>query len=167
MHHEKKPDRSGNRGRADEKLPADFTAPIDRLLSRLRGVKQTGPDRWVALCCAHEDRRPSLSIRVLPDGRVLVHCHAGCAAPDVVSGVGMSMADLFERPLDHHRPPLRPRERWIPNDVWQCVAHEAAVAAIVAADAAAGRPVSAEDAKRAGVAADRLAEAIETLGVAK
>ena len=35
-----------------------------RLLDRLTGVKQTAPGRWIAKCPAHEDRSPSLSIRV-------------------------------------------------------------------------------------------------------
>lgn len=96
---------------------------------------------------------------------MLVYCFAGCAAAEVVAAVGLGLADLFAAPLEHHRPPLRPRERWIPADVWACVAFEAAVAAIVAADAAAGRPVSTEDAERAGVAADRLADAVRALGV--
>ena len=32
---------------------------------------------YVARCPAHDDRNPSLSLRVA-DGKVLVHCHAGC-----------------------------------------------------------------------------------------
>lgn len=43
------------------------------LLSRLDGVKEAGPGKWIARCCAHEDRKPSLSIREVED-RVLVHC---------------------------------------------------------------------------------------------
>lgn len=157
----------------EKKLPGEYIrspmpagAPIERLLARLKGVRQTGPDRWIALCCAHEDRHPSLSIRELADGTLLVHCWAGCGAADVVANVGLKLADLFPNKPENRRP-LHPRERWISTDVWQCVAHEAAVAAIVAADAAAGRPVSTEDAERAGVAADRLADAVQTLGVTR
>ena len=39
-----------------------------KLLDRLPGVRKTGPGRWIAPCPAHEDRRPSLSIRELEDG---------------------------------------------------------------------------------------------------
>lgn len=141
-------------------------APIDNLLGRLDGVKQTGAGKWIARCSAHEDRRPSLSIREAPDGRVLVHCWAGCAAVEVVGTVGLSLADLFEKPLGN-LPPLRPRERWDRGDVWQLLAHESAIAAIAAADAAAGRPVGDADAARAGLAADRLADAVATLGVGR
>jgi hypothetical protein len=33
----------------------------------------------MACCPAHDDRNPSLSVRRAPDGRVLVHCFAGCS----------------------------------------------------------------------------------------
>ncbi|MBI1778821.1 MAG: toprim domain-containing protein [Proteobacteria bacterium] len=45
--------------------------------------KRTGND-WMARCPAHEDHTPSLSIRDAGDGRVLVHCHAGCDQRDVI-----------------------------------------------------------------------------------
>jgi len=83
----------------------------DTLLARLERVRTTGPDSWVASCPAHEDRRPSLSVRQVDD-RVLVHCWAGCGALDVVAAVGLSLADLFERqpeietPTRRRRPPL-------------------------------------------------------------
>ncbi len=146
---------------------ADHGTPADRLIPRLDGVRQTGADRWIARCPAHDDRRPSLSVRELPDGRLLIHCWAGCGAADVMHAAGMSLADLFPaRPAEHHAAPLPRRSRWDRSDVWRCIGHEAAIAAIAAADAAAGRAVSAEDAERAVLAADRLADAVATLGVA-
>jgi 5S rRNA maturation endonuclease (ribonuclease M5) len=38
------------------------------------------------MCPAHDDRNPSLSIRE-KDGKVLVHCHAGCSQRDVVDAL--------------------------------------------------------------------------------
>jgi putative DNA primase/helicase len=38
---------------------------------------------WMARCPAHDDRNPSLSIREA-DGKVLLHCHAGCQQRDVI-----------------------------------------------------------------------------------
>ena len=35
-------------------------------------------ERWMACCPAHDDRIPSLSISDSDEGKVLVHCHAGC-----------------------------------------------------------------------------------------
>lgn len=37
----------------------------------------------------------SLSIKVGTDGRVLLNCHAGCGTRDVVTAIGLTMADLF------------------------------------------------------------------------
>ena len=74
----------------------------DRLLSSLQKVRASGPDRWSACCPAHDDRSPSLSVKLADDGRVLVHCFAGCTAREVVEAVGMRMGDLFrEKGFDH------------------------------------------------------------------
>ena len=70
------------------------TRPLELVLSRLSGVRRTRSG-WIALCPAHDDHTPSLSIAEGPDGRVLLHCHAGCE-PDAVAWVlGLSMRDLF------------------------------------------------------------------------
>ncbi|MEV8307860.1 DUF3987 domain-containing protein [Streptomyces flavidovirens] len=54
-------------------------------------------------CVAHEDRSPSLSVTNGNKG-VMLNCHAGCATEDVVNALGLTMADLFDEPL-------QPRER--------------------------------------------------------
>ncbi|MBM3494198.1 MAG: hypothetical protein FJX72_07745 [Armatimonadetes bacterium] len=50
---------------------------------------------WTANCPAHPDRDPSLSISEAPDGKVLLHCHAGCAAGAVCDAIGISLRDLM------------------------------------------------------------------------
>jgi hypothetical protein len=45
-------------------------------------------------CPAHDDGKASLSVAATRDGRVLLHCHAGCAAEAVVAALGLTMADL-------------------------------------------------------------------------
>lgn len=42
---------------------------------------------FVAPCPAHEDRNPSLSISDGKDGKVLVHCHAGCDQQAVIDAL--------------------------------------------------------------------------------
>ena len=74
------------------------------LLGSLERVKQTGPGRWLARCPARDDRSPSLSIRELDDGRVLLHDFAGCSTEDVMEALGLTLSDLFEAPLAHSRP---------------------------------------------------------------
>src|SRR5262249_53520403 len=40
---------------------------------------------WLARCPVHEDTRPSLSIRDSPEGRLLVHCFAGCQQREIIA----------------------------------------------------------------------------------
>ena len=68
---------------------------VKELLSRLDGVRQVGPGKWVARCPAHPDRRPSLSIAEGKDGRILLHCFAGCRTADVLQALGLTFRDLF------------------------------------------------------------------------
>lgn len=79
---------------------------VEQVLSRLEKVKQTGNDRYVACCPAHADSHPSLSITVTESGKILMHCHAGCAIDDVVSAIGLSFGDIMGDTPTHHR--LRP-----------------------------------------------------------
>lgn len=78
--------------------------PVVNILSRLDGVRETRPDSYIALCLAHADLTPSLAIARGDDGRVLLHCWAGCTATEVVESLGLTLADLFERPQEHRRP---------------------------------------------------------------
>ena len=54
----------------------------DQLAAAL-GARRAGAG-WIALCPAHNDRNPSLSINIASNGKVLVHCHAGCGQDQVV-----------------------------------------------------------------------------------
>ena len=125
------------------------------LLGRLRGSRSTGPARWIANCPAHEDRCPSLSIRELDDGTLLLKCFAGCSATDVVSAVGLELRDLFpERLADHRR---RPSRVWLDaRDVLACLSNEGEILAIAASDLARGIALSSSDADRIARAAGRV-----------
>src|SRR5690349_10346417 len=50
------------------------------IVARFDGVRERGPGRWMARCPAHDDSSPSLSIRELDDGTILLHDFAGCDA---------------------------------------------------------------------------------------
>lgn len=132
---------------------------VDTLLSRLDRVKRTGPGKWVARCPAHDDRGPSLGVRELEDGRVLVHCFAGCRVADVVDAVGLEMSELFPpRPLhDGHK---RERRPFSADDALRCLGFEATLVLVAAKDVLAGKPLS-------GVDRERLAIAVERINLAK
>jgi hypothetical protein len=63
------------------------------LLARFEGVKRRGSG-WQALCPAHADRNPSLSIDVR-NGKILIHCHAGCSQEAVLAAAGIEPPELF------------------------------------------------------------------------
>lgn len=67
----------------------------DELLARLDKVTPRGKGKWMARCPAHDDKTPSLAVAELQDGRILVKCMAGCPTHDVLTSVGLSLADLF------------------------------------------------------------------------
>lgn len=139
------------------------TPPIERILSRLEGVKVTGPRKWLALCPSHPDKRPSLSIRETEDNTVLLHCWSGCGAVEVVAAAGLKPADLFPRTLSN-RPALRPGERWIPRDALAGVAHEAMLITIAGEQVAAGTGLTREALDRVALAAGRLRAAAREVG---
>lgn len=127
----------------------------DVLLSRLSGVRETGPSRWLALCPAHDDRRPSLSLRELEDGRVLVYCWAGCETQAVLDSVGLQFSDLYPpRAIDHRVPRVRPR--FNARDLIQIAGREALVVALSAEQIGSGQPLNETDHARLMDAAARL-----------
>jgi putative DNA primase/helicase len=54
-------------------------------LARALDGRRSGSS-WIAKCPAHDDRNPSLSIREA-DGKVLLHCHAGCSQRAVIEAL--------------------------------------------------------------------------------
>ncbi len=69
--------------------------PVDRVLERLEGVRERDGN-YAALCPAHDDREPSLSVSEGDDLRVLLKCFGGCTAQEVTEALGLEMSDLFE-----------------------------------------------------------------------
>lgn len=78
------------------------------ILARLRDVKETASG-WTACCPGHEDRRASLSISEGDEGRILLHCHAGCGLETITSALGITKADLFDREASTSRPAAPPK----------------------------------------------------------
>ena len=54
-------------------------------IARALGGSTRNGRGWVARCCCHEDRRPSLSLRDGDDGKLLVFCFAGCDPRDILA----------------------------------------------------------------------------------
>jgi hypothetical protein len=69
---------------------ADFEDVLDRL-----NIASRNGEKAMSFCPAHDDRtNPSLSLKA-ENGRLLLHCFAGCQPQDIVSKVGLQIKDLF------------------------------------------------------------------------
>jgi len=68
---------------------------IEKILTCLDKVRSSGRGRFTARCPSHDDRSPSLSLCELHDGRILIHCFAGCSPVDILNSIGLEMVDLF------------------------------------------------------------------------
>lgn len=131
----------------------------DTLLSRLQRVKRTGPGKWIASCPTREDKSPSLAIREMDDGRVLLHDFGGDSVEAILGAVGLSFADLYPtQPGTFAKPVRRPFNA---SDVLALVAFESTVAVVVVSDVVSGKDVTDQDFERLLVAAQRLGNAAE------
>ena len=73
----------------------------ETLLNNLYKVKKVGRGKWMACCPHHEDKNPSLSITECENDHILIKCHAGCSAEEVMFSAGLEMKDLFPE-IDQH-----------------------------------------------------------------
>lgn len=134
---------------------------FESLLSRLEKVRGRNGS-YVACCPAHADRSPSLTVRETPDGKILLHCFAGCEVSDIAAAVGMDLMDLFppnQDVRDYAKP--QKRERFLASELLRAIALEATLVSIAAYDLSVGRALSESDRDRLRLAAQRINEALE------
>jgi hypothetical protein len=131
---------------------------VTELVSRLSGVKKTGADSWLARCPAHQDKSPSFTVKALSDGRILMHCFAGCDSQAVLDSMGLTFSDLFPERLGDFP---RARPAFTAIEALKALAAESGVVAIAAADVADGKPISEKDSERVCLAAGRIAAALD------
>lgn len=128
---------------------------IDKLLDKLEGLKQTVPGKWASRCPAHQDRSPSLAVRELPDGRILLHCFAGCDTEAILTALQLQFSDLFPERLaladaTRSRLGLSNLERL------ELIRHELTVTSLILADVVETKAISEEDWTRFCRAAHRI-----------
>jgi hypothetical protein len=138
-----------------------YSTRFQLILDRLEKVKPTGHGRALARCPAHEDREPSLSLREMDDGRILLHCFSGCHAVDVLSAIGLEWPDVMPY-QGHSLPPcaipmnVRRAESAKEKRRSEQIAHEALIVLIAAQDVAKGRAHGDVDMERVRIAQQRL-----------
>ena len=150
-----------NRVSRAAEAPPDRAVRTETLLAMLPGVRSTGRGRWLAQCPAHDDRSPSLSIRELDDGRILLNDFGGCAVRDVLLALRLDLSDLFPEPTGGYRG-RRERAPFDARDVLLALADETQIAAIVAARIGQGREVDWPELDRLFTAVGRIAVAADT-----
>lgn len=67
---------------------------LNELAGRLNNVRPKPGGGFTSRCPAHDDRENSLSVDQAADGKLLLHCFAGCSAAGVCRALGITTADL-------------------------------------------------------------------------
>lgn len=133
---------------------------VETLLNRLDKLRKTGAGRWVCRCPAHDDKGPSLAIRELEDGRVLLHCFAGCEPISVLDALGLTFTDLFPEQLTQGHM-KRERRPFIASDVLRCLAFESLFIYQCATSISKGKQLPQSTMERLLIAASRFQHGVE------
>ena len=131
---------------------------LTEFLGRLSKLKQTKPDSWSACCPAHDDKSPSLAIKSLDDGRILVNCFGGCGAIDIVLAVGMTLESLMPLRDENWKPSKSESRHWAAKQVLESLQLELAVVAVAARTMKNGHILSGADYQRLELAYERITD---------
>ncbi len=129
---------------------------LETLIDRLDGVKETGHGKYIARCPAHDDRSPSLAIKDCGDGRILLHCFAGCDVESVLDALGLSFSDIMPERVGEMHTYKPVRQRFDARQVLRVLRPEATLVAIAAENIAEGITLSDDDRDRVFNAACRI-----------
>jgi 2C-methyl-D-erythritol 2,4-cyclodiphosphate synthase len=133
---------------------------IENILSRLEKVKGRN-GAYTACCPAHSDKSPSLAIRELDDGRILLKCFADCSVQDIMGAIGMEIGDLFPD-TKKDLPPVK--RKYYASDLLRVIEFEAWVVSVAAHTMSTGKKLSDTDRDRMKVATARIMEAVKYVG---
>ena len=128
---------------------------IDNLLQHLNKVQRTGKGKWRACCPAHPDKSPSLALLELDDGRVLIHCFAGCGAAEILESIGLNFSALFPPAINSNFLP-KLSNRWNARDVLNGLAFEVLIAWNISKNIASGATPTNEEVNRLLLCVSRI-----------
>jgi protein tyrosine phosphatase len=135
---------------------------IDQILAKLRKVKKTSSNRWLACCPAHEDKSPSLSIMQNETGKIFVHCFAGCDGNAIMAAMGMTLADLYPEQINASKG-LGKRPAFSAYDVLPMIEREAQIVAMCATELQ-SHPLPDVDRQRLFKAVQRIQAGLAAVG---
>lgn len=126
---------------------------IDLVLERVQKARKVSADSYMACCPAHDDKSPSMRI-TQRDGRVLIHCMAGCTPDDILDAIGLKWNDLYEDKWDAAKAAAFAQKTRMPRI--DPLDHERTIIEIALSDDAKGKKFSMEDRARIELALERL-----------
>jgi hypothetical protein len=136
------------------------------IVSRLDRVRQVAPDRWRADCPAGHKSTGALSIIDAGEGRIKIHCFAGCDAPDILAIIGLSLSDLYPTPPKNHdgkTKQTKPGHWHMANVALRILRHEVLLVVVAAENVRQGVVLDADDLERLAQAAGRIRAAAEAV----
>lgn len=126
----------------------------------MQKVRKVGADRWLACCPAHEDKSPSLNVKLGADGTLLVICRSGCDNDAIREALGMEWRDFFpEKSTGVYDRKLA--QAFPAADILKALADESMIVAVAACNIGQGIGLTAEDKARLLLAHQRIADARE------
>lgn len=143
-------------------LHSGHSNPIENLLPRLDKVKRTGPNRWIACSPARDDKHPSMAIRELDDGRILIHDFGGSTVNEILDAISLDISDLFPPRQTYGKPERRP---FPAADVLRAIGYESLVVCAAAVTMMSGEPFTQTDRDRLILAASRIQAGLTAAGV--
>jgi len=129
---------------------------LETLIDRLDGVRETGHGKYLSRCPSHDDRSPSLAIKEESDGRILLHCFAGCETENVLAAINLTFSDVMPERIGSNHAYKRVRNWISPRDALATLDHESLVVAIIGADFLEHKEIDDETWSRLGIAVNRI-----------
>jgi putative DNA primase/helicase len=65
---------------------------------------------WLSTCPSHDDRKSSLSFRIVEPAKAIFNCFAGCDNADIIKALGLEFSDLFDVEIDIENAPITSSE---------------------------------------------------------
>jgi len=132
---------------------------INQFLDKLQKVKSLGNGKWQSCCPVHDDKNPSLAIRLIEGDRLLFHCF-GCGANgiEICESLGIDPGELFQSKKENHKRESRP---FSADQILNCLAYEGGIIEMAASDIVNGKSLSVSDFKRVELARARIKVAID------
>lgn len=148
--------------------PTALNGAINPIIARLQRVRRYGQSYRADCPNGHRTARGSLSLMERSDGAVVLHCFACGDTPAILASIGLTLADLYPRPLGGWRGLPAGERRWFAErSAWAAATsvldRESAVVCAAAAVISGGNRLADADLQRLRTAEQRIREAREVV----